>query len=184
LAALEVAALEVKEDRMRARILTILAYTGAGLTLLVAVCVPFVLFQTFSDVVAHAGLHIDAAYSGGTIARTVEHDGYRILVYQPVQPRLFERIEPFVQIVFEPADALPSHVSDEIDLDGDGHPDVLVSFTMPADPNAPLRGDVTALNRTYVSLNNVGGESFSRMVVRTGNKIVVRVPMNKELARR
>jgi hypothetical protein len=101
-----------------------------------------------------------------------------------VQPRLLERIEPFVQIVFEPADALPAHVSDEIDLDGDGHPDVRVSFNLSADPNAPLRGDVTALNATYISLTNVGGESFSRMFVRTGNKIVVRVPMKKDAVSR
>jgi len=168
---------------MRARILSILAYTGAALTLLVAVCVPFVLMGAFTNVVAHAGLHIDAVYSGGAVARTVQRDGYRIVVYQPVQSRLLERIEPFVQIVFEPADSLPAHVSEEIDLDGDGRPDVRVSFNLPADPNAPLRGDVTALNKTYVSLANVGGESFSRMVVRTGNKIVVRVPLNKELGR-
>ena len=164
---------------MRKRILSILAYTGAGLMLLVAVCVPFVLFQVFSNAVAHAGLHIDPAYSGGTIARTMQRDGYRILIYQPVQPRMLERIEPFVQIVFEPADALPAHVSEEIDLDGDGRPDVRVSFIMPADPNAPLRGDVTALNASYISLASVGGESFSRMVVRTGNKIVIRVPLNR-----
>jgi hypothetical protein len=174
----------MKEKRMRKRILSILAYTGAGLMLLVAVCVPFVLFQVFSNAVAHAGLHIDPAYSGGTIARTMQRDGYRILIYQPVQPRMLERIEPFVQIVFEPADALPAHVSEEIDLDGDGRPDVRVSFIMPADPNAPLRGDVTALNASYISLASVGGESFSRMVVRTGNKIVVRVPLNQELAGR
>lgn len=164
---------------MRSRILSILAYTGAGLTLLVAVCVPFVLMGAFTNVVAHAGLHIDAVYSGGAIARTVQRDGYQIVVYQPVQPRLLEHIEPFVQIVFEPADSLPAHVSEEIDLDGDGRPDVRVSFAMPADPNAPLRGDVTAHTQNFISLTNVGGESFSRMVVRTGNKIVVRVPMNK-----
>ena len=69
-----------------------------------------------------------------------------------LQPRLLERIEPFVQIVFEPADALPARVSEEIDLDGDGRPDVRVSFTVPADPNAPMRGDVTALNGKYISL--------------------------------
>ena len=164
---------------MRSRILSILAYIGAGLTLLVAVCVPFVLMGAFTNVVAHAGLHIDAVYSGGAVARTVQRDGYRIVVYQPVQPRLLERIEPFVQVVFEPADSLPVHVSEEIDLDGDGRPDVRVSFNLPADPNAPLRGDVTALNKNFISLTNVGGESFSRMVVRTGNKIVVRVPLNK-----
>jgi hypothetical protein len=179
---------------MRARILSILAYTGAGLTLLVAVCVPFVLMGVFSNVVAHAGLHIDAAYSGGTIARTVQRNGYRIVVYQPVQPRLLERVEPFVQIVFEPADSLPARVSDEVDLDGDGRPDVRVSFAVPADvrvsfavpadASAKMRGDVTALNGGYVSLADVADESFSRMVVRAGNQIVVRVPMNKVVAGR
>jgi hypothetical protein len=138
----------------------------------------------FSNAVAHAGLHIDAAYSGGTVARTIDRGRYTIVVYQPVEPRLLERIEPFVQIVFEPADALPSHVSDEFDLDGDGRPDVRVSFNLPADPNAPLHGDVTALNNNFVSLSNVGGESFSRMVVRAGNKIVVRVPLHEGPARR
>lgn len=162
---------------MRARILSILAYTGAGLTLLIAVCVPFVLMGVFTNVVAHAGLHIDPAYSGGTIARTIQRDGYRIVVHQPVQPRLLERIDSFVQIVFEPADALPARVNDEIDLDGDGRPDVRVSFTVPADANAKMHGDVTALNGSYISLSNVSDESFSRMVVRTGNKIVVRVPV-------
>lgn len=112
--------MEIKEDRMRTRILPVLAYTGAALTLVVAVSVPFVLMGAFSNAVAHAGLHIDPAYSGGTVVRTVERNGYRIVVDQPVQPRLLERIEPFVQIVFEPAPSLPAHVSDEIDLDGDG----------------------------------------------------------------
>jgi hypothetical protein len=100
------------------------------------------------------------------------------MVYQPVQPRLLERVEPFVQIVFEPANSLPARVSDEIDLDGDGRPDVRVSFSVPADAGAKMRGDVTALNKGYVSLTNVSDESFSRMVVRTGDKIVVRVPVN------
>ena len=85
----------------------ILAYTGAALTLVVAVCVPFVLMGAFSNAVAHAGLHIDAAYSGGTVARTIDRGRYTIVVYQPVEPRLLERIEPFVQIVFEPAECAP-----------------------------------------------------------------------------
>ncbi len=169
---------------MRARILAILAYTGAGLTLLIAVCVPFVLIQAFSNVFAHGGLHIDATYSGGTIAQTIQRNGYRIVVYQPVQPRLLERVEPFVQMAFEPADALPARVSEEVDLDGDGQPDVRVSFTVPADTSAKMRGDVTAMTGGYVSLSNVSDESFSRLVVRTGNRIVVRVPLSSGVAGR
>ena len=162
---------------MRARILSILAYTGAGLTLLIAVCVPFVLIGGFSKRCGARRAAYRRQYSGGTIARTIQREGYRIEVYQRVEPRMLERIEPFVQIVFEPADALPARVNDEIDLDGDGRPDVRVSFTMPTDPNAKMHGDVTALNGSYVSLSNLSDESFSRMVVRAGNKIVVRVPV-------
>jgi len=168
---------------MRGRILSILAYMGAALTLAGAICVPFVLMDFFSNAVAHAGLHIDPAYSGGTVSRTFDRGSYKIAVYQPVEPRLLERIEPFVQIVFGPANSLPSHVSEAIDLDGDGQPDVRVSFSLPADPDAPLRGDVAALNGKYASLTNVAGESFSRMVVRAGNQIVVRVPLNRQAAR-
>lgn len=169
---------------MRKRILAILAYMGAGLTLLMAVCVPFVLIGAFSSIVAHAGLHIDAAYSGGTIVRTIQRGAYKIVVYQPVQPRMLERIEPFVQIAFTPADSLPAHVNEEIDLDGDGQPDVRVSFSVPTDLRAPLHGDVEALNGKYVSFANLGGQSFSRLVVRTNNQIVVRIPLNREMARR
>jgi hypothetical protein len=96
---------------------------------------------------------------------------------------MLERTGPFVQIVFEPADALPAQVNDEIDLDGDGRPDVRVSFNVPADANAKMHGDVTALNGGYISLSNVSDESFSRMVVRAGNKIVVRMPLNEGTGR-
>ena len=162
---------------MRKRIIAVLPYVGAGLTLVIAISVPFFLFGAFTKAIAHAGLHVDESYSGGTVARTIERNGYQITVYQPVRPRALEQLEPFVQIVFKPADALPSRVNEEIDLDGDGQPDVRVSFVLPADPHAPLRGDVTALNGGYVSLANVADKSFSRMVVRAGNQIVVRVPV-------
>ena len=175
--------MEIKEDHMRRRILTVLAYTGAGLALVAAICVPFILTGVFSKAVAHAGLRIDPAYSGGAVARTIDRGAYRIEVYYPVEPRLFERTEPFVQIVFEPADSLAAHLGEEVDLDGDGQPDVYISFDMPADQSAPVRGDVMALNDKYISLTDVGGESFSRMVVRAGKQVVVRVPLNRESAR-
>ena len=138
----------------------------------------FFYLERSRSAVAHAGLHVDATYSGGTVARTIERNGYQIAVYQPVRPRAMQRIEPFVQIVFKPADALPARMNEEIDLDGDGQPDVRVSFVVPADPHAPLRGDVTALNSKYQSLANVGGDSYSRLVVRVDNQVIVRVPLN------
>jgi len=163
---------------MRKRMIAVLPYVGAALTLVIAICVPFFLFGAFTKAIAHAGLHVDATFSGGTVARTIERNGYQIDVYQPVWPRALQRVEPFVQIVFIPADALPAQVSEEIDLDGDGQPDVRVSFVVPADPHAPLRGGVTALNSKYQSLANVGGDSYSRLVVRVDNQVIVRVPLS------
>lgn len=162
---------------MRARIFAVLAYTGAAVVLLIAVCVPFVLIGTFSKAVAHAGLHVDPSYSGGTIARTVAHGGYRTDVYAPVHPRALQQTDAFVQIAFEPAAALPRQVSEEIDLDGDGQPDVRVSFTVPTDPHARPSGEVVALNAKYLSFRMPGNYSFSEMMVQSGGAVVVRVPL-------
>jgi len=43
---------------------------------------------------------------------------------------------------------------------------------------------VSALDAKYVSLSGVRGDSFSRLLVRTGDQIVVRVPLNGQVARR
>jgi hypothetical protein len=167
----------VKEGVMRARILAVLAYIGAAVTLLIAACVPFVLMGVFSNAVAHAGLHLDPSYSGGTIVRTVAHSGYQMDVYAPVRPRALQQVAAFVQIAFRPVAALPRHVSEEIDLDGDGQPDVRVSFTVPADPHARPSGEVVALNAKYQSFTMPGNYSFSEMMVQSGGAVVVRVPL-------
>ncbi len=162
---------------MRKSFTAVLGYIGAVLTLLIAVCVPFVLMDFFSGAVAHAGLHVDAEYTGGSVARSFAQNGYRIDVYQPVRPHFLERLEPFVQISWEPISALPAEVSDDVDLDGDGQPDVHVTFAVPANSSAPLRVNVASLNDKYQSLAGVQKESFARLIVRTDRAIIVRVPL-------
>lgn len=168
---------------MRKRVLAVLAYIGAGLTLAFAICVPFYLMGAFSTVVAHAGLRVDDKFTGGKVAQSFVRKGYTIRVYEPVWPRMLERTEPFAQMVFEPASALPAQVNEAVDLDGDGEPDVRVQFAVPRDASVKIHGDVIALNEGYESLANVSNESFSRMVVRVGDRIVVRVPL-RDVARR
>jgi hypothetical protein len=163
---------------MRARIIAVLAYAAAGLTLAIAVLVPFVLMGTFARAVAHAGLHVDASYSGGTVARTFTRSGHQIVVYEPVRPHALQRVYPFVQIVFRPAASLPAHVSEDIDLDGDGQADVRVSFTVPADRRARPAGEVVALNGKYQSFRMPGSYSFSKLMVQSGDAVLVRVPLN------
>lgn len=163
---------------MRTRLVAVLAYVGAAVTLAIAVCVPFVLMGAFSKAVARAGLHVDPSYTGGTVARTVEHAGYQTVVYEVVRPRALQALDPFVQIAFRPVSGLPKYVSEEIDLDGDGQPDVRVSFTVPGDPRVRPAGEVTALNGKYRSFRMPGEYSFSEMMVQSGGAVVVRVPVN------
>lgn len=154
-----------------------LAYTAAGMTVFAAVLVPFLLMGLFTKGFAALGLHVDEMYSGGPKVRTVQATTYSIDIHGPVFPHMLQREKPFVQLDWKPVSALPPHVSDTVDVDGDGQPDVRVSFDMPKDPKAPLRVDVVALNPRYESMHNVGKEKYSRLIVRVDDAILVRVPL-------
>jgi hypothetical protein len=164
---------------MRRRVLAVLSYVGAGLSLLVAACTPFVLLGAFSQAVARTGIHVDAVYSGGIIARTIMRNGYQIDVYRPVEPHALQRVDPFVQIAFRPAASLPRRFSDEVDLDGDGRPDVRVKLVLPRDPNARPTGEVMALNQSYRSFRMPESSFwFSQLIAQSNGAVLVRVPIN------
>jgi len=154
-----------------------LGYTAAGMTVFAALLVPFLLYGLFTKGFAALGLHVDEMYSGGPKVRTVQTAGYSIDIHRPVFPRMLQREGPFVQLDWKPVSALPAHVSDVVDVDGDGQPDIRVSFDVPRDAKTPLRVNVEALNPRYEAMRNVGKEKFSRLIVRVDNAILVRVPL-------
>jgi hypothetical protein len=155
----------------------VLGYTAAGATVLVAVLTPFLLFPLFSKGVAALPLHVDEVYSGGPTVRAISMGAYSIDVHRPVYPHFLQSEKPFVQLDWNPVSALPQHVSDEVDIDGDGQPDIRVSFDVPRDPKAPLRVNVDSLSPRYQTMQNAGKEKFSRLIVRVDNAILVRVPL-------
>jgi hypothetical protein len=154
-----------------------LGYTAAGMTVLVALLVPFLLMGLFAKGFSKLGLHVDEMYSGGPTVRTIQEDGYTITIHKAVYPHLLQTEKPFVQLDWKPVNALPQHVSDAVDVDGDGQPDVRVSFDVPKDPKTPLRVDVDALNPRYQAMRNVGKQKFSELIVRVDDAILVRVPL-------
>jgi len=87
--------------------------------------------------------------------------------------------KPFVQLDWQPVSALPLHISDAVDIDGDGQPDIRVSFDVPRDPKAPLHVDVNSLNPRYEAVQHAGKEKYSRLIVRVDDAILVRVPLGK-----
>jgi hypothetical protein len=154
-----------------------LGYTAAGLTVLAALLTPFVLMGAFANGVGALGLHVDEMYSGGPKLRTVQNGAYAIAIHRAVYPHMLQTEKPFVQLDWSPVSALPAHVSDVVDINGDGQPDVRVSFAVPADRKAPLRVDVEPLNAHYEAMHNAGKEKFSRLIVRVDDAILVRVPL-------
>jgi hypothetical protein len=154
-----------------------LGYTAAGLTVFAAVLAPFVLYGLFTKGFASLGVRVDEMYSGGPIVRTVQMGGYAIQIHRPVSPHMLQREKPFVQLDWKPVNALPPHVAEAVDIDGDGKPDVLVSFDVPKDPKTPLRVDVASLNPRYETMRNVGKEKFSALIVGVDDAILVRIPI-------
>jgi hypothetical protein len=154
-----------------------LGYTTAVMTMIAAMLTPFLLYGLFSKGIAALGLHVDEVYSGGPKVRTIEKGAYSIVVHRPVYPHLLQSEKPFVQLDWNPVNALPAHVSDVVSISGNGEPDIRVSFDVPRDPKAPLCVNVEPLNPHYRAMNNVGKEKFSRLIVRVDNAILVRVPL-------
>jgi hypothetical protein len=99
--------------------------------------------------------------------------GCRIVVNHPVPRRSpLQRVDPFVQVAWTPVDKLPAHLSDDVDLDGDGVPDVRVAIG-----SHPLVVDVTPLGARYRPMHSQGVTSFSALIARVKDTLVVRIPV-------
>ena len=155
----------------------LLGYTGASLTLLLAILTPFWLSGFFSRGVSALPLHIDEVITGGPIVRAIPMGAYTIKVHRAVSTHMFQREKPYVQLDWTPADALPAHISDTVDIDGDGRPDVNVTFDVPRDPKAPLHVTVDPVSSRYAALEHVGKPHFSSLIVRVDDAILVRIPL-------
>ncbi len=159
------------------RLTSKLGYTAAGLTVVVAVLVPFLLYGLFAKGVVRLGLHVDEMYSGGPKVRTVQFAGYTVDVHRPVSPHMLQNENRFIQLDWRPVSALPAHVSDTVDIDADGRPDVRVSFDVPKDPKVQLQADIDPLNPAYLAVRSLGKQKLSALIVRVDDAILVRVPL-------
>jgi hypothetical protein len=108
------------------------------------------------------------------VSHTVTRAGYRIVVYRRVgKTTPWQRIDPFVQLRWTPAADLPPAVSDEVDVDGDGKADVRVSFRP-----AELVVDAAPLDSRYRAVHSNGVSSFSKLIARVNESVVVRLPVD------
>ena len=160
------------------RLTSVLGYTAAGLTVIAAVLTPLLLINLFTRGVAATGVRIDPMYTGGEPEHRITKSGYEVVVNRPVRDKAwFGGTGSFVQLTWKPVAALPVRVSDEIDLDQDNKPDLVASFDVPQDRRADLRVSVKPLTSLVRPMFIVGKESFSSLIARVGDTIVVRVPL-------
>ena len=160
------------------KIRTVLGYAAAGLTIVAATLIPFSI-EMMSRGVAATGVQVDQFYSGGPVVRTIQKDAYAIEVHPIVRPRALQRGSAYVQVAWTPAAALPAKVSDEVDVDNDGKPDLRVTFLARKEENAPLQVEVEPLQPGFEAMHGVGRDTFSRLIARVNEKIIVRVPVTK-----
>ncbi len=157
----------------------ILGYSAAALTIVAAILAPFLLMSFFAQRVNGLGLKIDDIYGGGPVVRTIDKGAYKIDIHKTFQPKFLQRGEPYVQLAWLPAASLPSQIADEVDVDGDGQPDVRVSFIVPKSTDSKATVTVIPLNPRFVELHGIGQESFTRMIMPLKDKVIVRVPLKR-----
>jgi hypothetical protein len=151
-----------------------LGYSGAAVTVALALLSPFLLFGWFQNAIAAMRLRINPGYSGGELSHVIQRDGYRIAVNHPVWRRSpFQRVDSFVQLTFTPAARLPAQFSEAVDLDGDSTPDVVVRI----DTAGQLEVNVTPLNARYHPMHSKGVTSFAALIARVRDGVIVRIPL-------
>ncbi len=131
---------------------SVIGYTwGACAVLIVLAC--FIGSDYFSHRLAAAtGVTISPWFSGGEVVATMEHGTYRTLIHRPVFDGLFsEWQDGFIQVQWEPHQALPARIEEAIDYNGDGKTDFAIVLDT-ASGKASLSGQspsVVTIEGTY-----------------------------------
>lgn len=110
------------------KIKTWLAYSWAALATPIVLATFMGMGTLVPRFVAVTGLHVHPIYSGGEVARTIDHGSYQTLIHRPVFDGLIgQRNTGFVQIRWQAKDAnLPASIEEPIDFDADGVDDLRV----------------------------------------------------------
>jgi len=163
------------------RIVYLLTYGTAVLTVLFALALPIKVMPFFLSVVGALDLKIAPWFSGGEKAFVIDRGSHQITVYHPVYPSLIgEGSKGFVQLVWQPRSALPSRVQEAIDLNRDGIIDCQISFPNP--PAETARPVLTVIPKSLwvLPVQNSPTTSLSEVLIEKGrDAIFVRIPVLK-----
>jgi hypothetical protein len=135
-----------------AKLRSVLGYLAAALTVPL-ITATFMGIPFWSErLVSVTGVTVSPWFTGGEVARTVDHGAYRTEIHQPVYDALIgERRRGSVQVDWTPPESLPHQLDEEIDFDGDGQADFRVQLeTQSAQALVtPYTSDVLELEDVY-----------------------------------
>jgi hypothetical protein len=114
---------------MISKIKSVLGYMVAALMLPAVVVTLIGMGSLAETLVGITGMVISPWYTGGEVARTIQHEGYETRIHRPVFDAIIgERREGFMQVVWTPKSALPETLIEDIDINEDGQPDFQVTL--------------------------------------------------------
>ena len=112
-----------------AKLRSVLGYLVAALTIPIMIAALMAWRFLGGAFVSATGLKTSANWTGGEVAQTLAHGAYQTEVHRPVFDALIgERRQGFVQVAWRPAEALPAHIDEEIDVDADGQADFRIEL--------------------------------------------------------
>ncbi|MBN1661402.1 MAG: hypothetical protein JXA93_23625 [Anaerolineae bacterium] len=114
-----------------AKLRSVLGYLMAVLTIpiMFAGLIGFAFPAVNDTFVAAIGLEHSPNWSGGAVVQTIDHGAYQTDVHRQVFDALIgEHKEGFIQVDWQPEDALPARIDEEIDIDADGQADFRVDL--------------------------------------------------------
>ena len=134
------------------KVKTVLGYIAAslGIPIIIATSVGMPFWSEL--LVSATGVTISPWFTGGAVARTVDHGTYRTDIHCPVFDALIgERKLGFVQVDWTPLEPLPAQIDEEVDVDGDGQVDFRVEWDTGSDQATltPYASWVLGLEETY-----------------------------------
>jgi hypothetical protein len=150
------------------KLTSFLGYLAAAFAILIMIGTVGGVAMGMGPWIVEAGsLKTSPNWTGGEVARTVDHGSYTTEIHRPVFDALIgEHKEGFVQVAWGEFEALPETIDEDIDYDGDGQADFGICLV-----TAAKQAELTAYSPNVLEL--VG-------VYRLNEKMAVRVRlMNK-----
>jgi hypothetical protein len=136
-----------------AKLKPVLGYMLAVFSCLVAMAIGPAIGLLSEPLIKVTGLTLSPNTTGGEVKQTIAHGVYQTQVHRMVfdDTLIGERPEGFIQVNWTPLGALPAHIDEEIDANGDGQADFRVEVNTANKETAltPYAAWVLGLEGTY-----------------------------------